>query len=61
MKLQADLGVELVHRLVFFLPSFGKKNISCDFMLACLEYEALAKGFPLKGKNLLLEEQILSF
>ena len=42
--------------------SFFAKGISfCDFLFASLEDEALPKGSTLKGKNLLLEEQILSF
>ena len=47
--------------LIFFLPSIQKGT---TFVTSCLlpgMKKSLKKGSAIKGKNLLLEEQILSF
>ena len=50
---------EHLHALMLFIT---KGNNFCDFLLASLKDKALAeRGSSLKGKNLLLKEQILPF
>ena len=44
-----------------FSKHFYKGEQLCGFMFAVLYEEALPKGSILKGKNVLLEEQILFF
>ena len=46
--------------VIFFLI-YAKGNNFWDFMVASLDEALLKRGSTLKGKNLLLEEQILSF
>ena len=40
---------------------FTKGDNICDFLFASLGNEPFQKQFTLKGRNLLLQEQILSF
>ena len=46
---------------VFFFFIFFKKDSFCDILFAFLDDKTLLKGSTVKGKNLLLQEQILCF
>ena len=58
---QSTLWIQGVYTCIIS-TIFTKDKIVLDFLLAFLEDASLTrKGTPLKGKNLLLKEQILSF
>lgn len=46
------------------LPSFAEiftKGNKCSFLFTFLDGKALSKGSTIKGKNMLLQKQVLSF
>ena len=56
------INIKVNGYISIFFHQFSKGNNICDFMFASLEEKnPLKMGSTLKGKNLLLREQILSF